>query len=89
MISLLNVVRDSIPLTEDQQINLFNLLAARCRQKTKERLRGRINYIHLQTQVLNYPAIADRLKVSEKICRYVPGQSQPDELRLLRKVILG
>jgi hypothetical protein len=88
MISLLDHVRDSIPLSEEQQKSLFRLVAARCRQATKERLQGRIRYIHLQSQVLNYPAVAGRMKVYEKGCRYVPGQSEPDELRLLRKAIL-
>lgn len=86
--TLYDLVKDGGYLTEAQKDELVSLLGSRCRKDTLSRLRRRLDSLPCQTQVLEYPAVAGRMKIYDTYCQYVPGQSYMDEIRLLRKAIL-
>lgn len=75
----LNNVTD---LTEDELNQLVSLLGNRCRQATKNRL-----FYAIKFNQRRY-GIYDRVCIRPEVY-YCAGQSYPDEIRTVRKLLLG
>lgn len=78
----LNDAATNHDLTEDELHALARLLGARCHNKTKDRLFYAIKY-NQKTY-----GIFDRVCIRPEVY-YCAGQSYPDEIRTVRKLLLG
>ena len=72
-------------MTEKDKEEIFEILSSRCRQKTKELLAKRLDK-HLD--LIPEYGILNRLIKEEHGWSYCAGQSYPDEIRTVRKIIL-
>ncbi len=72
-------------LTKQDKEEIFGIVSARCRQKTKELLALRLEK-HLN--LIPEYGILNRLIKENYGWIYVAGQSYPDEIRTVRKIIL-
>jgi hypothetical protein len=72
-------------LTEKDKAEIFEILSSRCRQKTKELLAKRLDK-HLD--LIPEYGILNRLIKEKHGWNYCAGQSYPDEIRTVRKIIL-
>ncbi len=75
-------------LTDEQHVQLVELLGWRCRQGTKDKLARRLRFpFALKNCGLFSRVIIEDDRESEGI-HYIAGQSYPDEIRTLRELIL-
>ena len=72
-------------MNEKDKEEIFKILSSRCRQKTKELLALRLEK-HLD--LIPEYGILNRLIKEEHGWSYYAGQSYPDEIRTVRKIIL-
>jgi hypothetical protein len=72
-------------MNEKDKAEIFKILSSRCRQKTKELLAKRLDK-HLD--LIPEYGILNRLIKEEHGWSYCAGQSYPDEIRTVRKIIL-
>tara|TARA_R100000781_G_scaffold2334_3_gene3840 strand:- start:2085 stop:2348 length:264 start_codon:yes stop_codon:yes gene_type:complete len=72
-------------MTEKDKEEIFEIVSSRCRQKTKELLALRLEK-HLD--LIPEYGILNRLIKEEHGWFYCAGQSYPDEIRTVRKIIL-
>ena len=72
-------------MTEKDKEEIFEIVSSRCRQKTKELLALRLEK-HLN--LIPEYGILNRLIKEEHGWCYYAGQSYPDEIRTVRKIIL-
>lgn len=75
---------DRYQLTDEQKQAFVDVIGHRCHERTKARLRSFITY---PTGAYNH-GIYNRVMFDEGGCQYVAGQSYPDELRTIRKLIV-
>jgi hypothetical protein len=78
-----HLIYDKATLSDGEIEALVKLIGDRCRQKTKDRLRRRLRYLSL----IQPAGILGRVMVRPRV-EYVAGQSYPDEIRIVRNVIL-
>jgi hypothetical protein len=83
--SLSDVISYNIELTEIQVESFIDVFGKHCQQRTKSRLRSVITY---RAGLSNYD-IYNRVMFTEVGCSYVPRQSYPDEVRTVRRLIIG
>ena len=72
-------------ITEKDKAEIFEIVSSRCRQKTKELLTLRLKK-HLNL-IPEYGILNRLIKEKHSWCYYA-GQSYPDEIRTVRKIIL-
>jgi hypothetical protein len=71
----------------DQDIDeLVSIIGHRCREKTRRRIRGALKY---GASRIPMAGILDRLTKEPYGWQYFAGQSYPDEIRVLRQLILN
>lgn len=80
---LRDLIYDNATLSDVEVEGLVRLIGDHCRAATKDRLRRRLKFLSLIAPV----GILGRVMVRPTI-RYVAGQSYPDEIKIIRKVIL-
>lgn len=76
-------IREGIQLTKDEVDALVEILGYRCLDKTKLRLRRVLSFV---PNIVSF-GIYYRLMLSPRIF-YCAGQSYPDEIRFIRKLLL-
>ncbi len=76
-------VNHKIDLTEDEVYAVVAVIGDHCQQKTKDKLCRRLALVSLMP---NY-GIYDRVIISPR-ASYCAGQSYPDEIRTVRRLIL-
>jgi hypothetical protein len=86
-VTLADAADSSYELTEDDIDSIVTLLATRCRQATKDKLRGRVKYVHLGDRDPLYERVYRRMD-SQKWCLNT-GQSYPDQIRDTRELLLS
>jgi hypothetical protein len=74
-----------VPLTDKQITALLEILGKRCRQVTKNTLSYALQAV---PNVLNY-GIFGRVMLDSDGASYCAGQSYPDEIRTVRKCLIG
>ena len=81
----LNFNNQKSKLTDKDIDDILSIVGARCRAKTLRRLR-----INLECSISFIPqyGILERLIKDENGWSYCAGQSYPDEIRTIRKIIL-
>ena len=72
-------------LTETEQAELLVIVGKGCQDRTKSMLKAKISCI---PDVENF-GIYGRVHLDEAKVSYCAGQSYPDEIRTLRKCLLG
>ena len=72
------------PLTEAEQIALLDILGSHCQARTKRMLAGALSWV---PNILNQ-GIYRRVHLSPRVS-YCAGQSYPDEIRTVRKCLIG
>jgi hypothetical protein len=72
-------------LTDDERTSLVKLLGSGCHQRTKNMLWYSAGYV---PDVPSY-GIYDRVTFEDGRASYCAGQSYPDEIRTVRKLLLG
>ena len=71
-------------LTDHQKTAFMEIFGKRCSSRTKNRLQHFINH---PTMYADY-AIYDRVIFQNGGCQYTAGQSYPDEIREIRRLIM-
>lgn len=72
-------------LTEDDIDQLVIIITYRCSEKTKRRVRSILSY---NPSLIPIAGILNRLIKEDGHWEYCAGQSYPDEVRLVRELIL-
>lgn len=81
--SLSDVISGKHQLTDEQKQSFVDVFGHRCHEQTKTRLWSVITY---PSGLDNY-GIYNRVMFDSTGCHYVAGQSYPDEIRTVRKLI--
>lgn len=72
-------------LTEDDINEILLIVGAYCRVKTIQKLRANLNYFPVSMETCS---IMSRLIKENGRWQYVAGQSYPDEIRIVRNIML-
>lgn len=83
--SLSNKISDRESLTDQEQESLVRVFGAYCQERTKRRLAAVARWV---PDIESY-GIFNRVVFRNGECHYVTGQSYPDEIRVVRKLLLG
>jgi hypothetical protein len=73
-----------IALTDEEKESMYQVFSYRSHKKSRERLWSCIKY-----GIYNNYGIYERVVFINGKCRYIAGQSYPDEIRLVRNLIIG
>ena len=84
-ISLAEIIQSDLFLTTGQTESLIGVFGARCKNKTREALHRFATAIPL----VSHYGIYNRVLFDGDTCHYVAGQSYPDEIRTVRKLMTG
>ena len=76
----------SISLNAEQRADILRIIGRRCRFETRERLAERLK---LPLKYWERFGIYSRVTLNDSGATYICGQSWTDEMRTLRKCILG
>lgn len=72
-------------MTDEDKQEIFEILASRTRQKTRELLARRL---YKNLSLIPHYGILERLIKEDYGWTYCAGQSYPDEIRTVRKIVL-
>jgi hypothetical protein len=77
-------VQNNISLTEEEKHSIYEVFSFGAHKENRERL---LNCIHWGIRP-NY-GIYERVVFENGRCRYYAGQSYPDEIKMVRNLIIG
>lgn len=85
--NLYSLISNNVEMSDEQCENLAVFLGKGCREKTKKRLLSICKYGLLSVELCG---ILRRVNLEpDNTWSYCAGQSYPDEIRVVRNVILG